>query len=64
MADFNADDFTRLVTLYAPEIVTALAFSPDGSLLAVAAGDKVHVYQVPPQARESRDVAPGASAQK
>ena len=65
MADFNADDFTRLVTLYAPETVTALAFSPDGSLLAVAAGDKVHLFQVPPQARESRSAtpAPGASTQ-
>lgn len=55
MAGITADDFTRLVTLYAPEIVTALAFSPDGSLLAVAAGDKVHVYQVPPEARESKN---------
>ena len=62
MADFNADDFTRLVTLYAPETVTALAFSPDGSLLAVAAGDKIHLFQVPPQARESRNSAPPSVA--
>lgn len=51
MPELNADDFVRLVTLYAPENITAITFSPDGSLLAVAAGDKVHLYQVPPQAR-------------
>ena len=47
MPALTADDFARLVTLYIPEIVTALAFSPDGSLIAVAAADKVHIYQVP-----------------
>ena len=62
MADFNADDFPRLVTLYAPETVTALAFSPDGAMLAVAAGDKVHVFQVPPQAREASNRLPGSGS--
>ena len=47
MAEFTAEDFARLVTLFVPETVTALAFSPDGSLLAVAASDKVHIYRVP-----------------
>lgn len=52
MAELTQDDFARLVTLYVPETVSALAFSPDGSLLAVAAADKVHIYRVPPQAKE------------
>jgi len=52
MADLTQDDFARLVSLYIPETVSAIAFSPDGTLLAVAAADKVHIYQVPPQARE------------
>ncbi len=47
MADFKEDDFKRLVTLYAPEMVSSIAFSPDGTLLAIAAGDKVHLYTVP-----------------
>jgi len=47
MPEFTPDDFPRLVTLFVPETVTALAFSPDGSLLAIAAADKVHVYRVP-----------------
>ncbi len=47
MADIKEDDFKRLVTLYAPEMVSSIAFSPDGSLLAIAAGDKVHLYSVP-----------------
>lgn len=49
MPPLNADDFVRLVTLYVPETVTGLAFSPDGSLIAVAAADKVHIFKVPPQ---------------
>lgn len=57
MPDLNADDFVRLVTLYAPENITAISFSPDGTLLAVAAGDKVHLYHVPPQAREARSTS-------
>ncbi|HZT42732.1 MAG TPA: WD40 repeat domain-containing protein [Chthonomonadaceae bacterium] len=52
MADLTQEDFARLITLYIPESVSALAFSPDGSLLAVAAADKVHIYRVPPQAKE------------
>jgi hypothetical protein len=61
MAELTTDDFTRLVTLYAPETVTALAFSPDGALLAVASGDKVHVYNVPPQVRPfNQPTAPAA----
>lgn len=50
MANLNPDDFTRLATFFVPETITALAFSPDGKLLAVAAADKVHIYRVPPQA--------------
>lgn len=49
MPPLNADDFVRLVTLYVPETVTGLTFSPDGSLIAVASGDKVHIFKVPPQ---------------
>ena len=66
MANITADDFVRLVTLYAPETVTALAFSPDGSLLAVAAGDKVHVFSVPAEARPAQrgpSNSPAASGQ-
>jgi hypothetical protein len=51
MPQLTTDDFVRLVTLYVPETVTALSFSPDGSLIAVAAGDKVHLFIVPPQAK-------------
>ena len=51
MPQLTTDDFVRLVTLYVPETVTALSFSPDGSLIAVAAGDKVHLFKVPPQAK-------------
>lgn len=47
MAEISQDDFVRLVTLSIPETVTALNFSPDGSLLAVAAADKVHLFVVP-----------------
>lgn len=53
MANLTPEDFARLVTLFIPEQVTALAFSPDGKLLAVAAADKVHIYRVPPQASSS-----------
>lgn len=50
MPQLTSDDFVRLVTLYVPETVTALSFSPDGTLIAVAAADKVHIFKVPPQA--------------
>jgi hypothetical protein len=50
MANLTPEDFARLVTFFVPEQVTALAFSPDGKLLAVAAADKVHIYRIPPQA--------------
>ena len=62
MAEFTSDDFARLVTLYAPETVTSVAFSPDGALLAVAAGDKVHVFSVPTQIRPARTAAPANPA--
>lgn len=47
MASLRAEDFARLVTLSIPSAVTALAFSPDGKMLAVAATDKVHIFLVP-----------------
>ena len=49
MPQLTSDDFVRLVTLYVPEAVTSLSFSPDGTLLAVAAADKVHIFKVPAQ---------------
>lgn len=61
MANLTADDFVRLVTLFVPEQVTALAFSPDGKLLAVAAADKVHVYSVPPQASANSSTSSSGS---
>jgi hypothetical protein len=47
MAQLKPEDILRIVTFHAPEQVTALAFSPDGKMLAVAAADKVHIYQIP-----------------
>ena len=47
MAEMKAEDFVRLVTLSIPAQITALAFTEDGKLLAVAAADKVHIYRVP-----------------
>jgi hypothetical protein len=61
MANLTADDFARLVTFFVPEQVTALAFSPDGKLLAVAAADKVHIYRVPPQASTISATPPSGS---
>lgn len=51
MPNIKSEDFVRLATIFVPETANAVAFSPDGSLLAVAAADKVFVFQVPPQAR-------------
>ncbi len=53
MPDIKAEDFTRVATLFVPETAHALAFSPDGSLLAVGAGDKVHIFRVPRPKQES-----------
>jgi hypothetical protein len=53
MADLKPEDFARLVTLSIPSPVTALAFSNDGTLLAVAAADKVHIFQVPQKRSET-----------
>lgn len=51
MDTLHCDDFVRLATLEIPDTVTAIAFSPDGSMLAVASEDNVHIYQVPMQVR-------------
>jgi hypothetical protein len=48
MPQLKPEDIQRIVTFYAPEQVTALAFSPDGKMLAVATADKVHLFQIPP----------------
>ncbi len=53
MPPLNPDDFIRLVSFFVPETISAITFSPDGSLLAVAAGDKVHLYRIPEAARTS-----------
>lgn len=47
MPDFKPDDFVRITTLYIPEAVSALAISPGGEYMAVAAGDKLHIHGVP-----------------
>lgn len=47
MPELNPDDFARISTLFVPETITALAISPDGKHLAVAAGDKVHIHRFP-----------------
>lgn len=51
MATLSPEEFTRLVTLTMPDKVSALVFSPDGKSLAVAAGDKIHLYLIPEKAR-------------
>jgi len=40
-------EFPRLVTLYMPDKVQAIVFSPDGKLLTAAISNKVHIYRVP-----------------
>ena len=40
-------DFPRIVTLYMPDKIQAIVFSPDGKLLTAAIADKVHIYRVP-----------------
>jgi acetyl-CoA carboxylase alpha subunit len=46
MLEVKAENIKRVATLDVPEVVTALAFSPDGGTIAVGSGDKVHFYQV------------------
>ncbi len=60
MPEIKAEDFVRLATLFVPETANAIAFSPDGSLLAVAAADKVFVFKVPEAARTGQrpDLSP------
>ncbi len=48
------DVFLRVSSIDAPDEVNAICFSPDGTLIAVAAGDKVHVYTVPEKFRNSK----------
>ncbi len=55
MPQLKSEDILRLVTFFAPEQVTALAFSPDGKMLAVAAADKVHIYQIPQPSTNSNE---------
>jgi len=50
MPEIKSEDFVRLATLFVPETANAIAFSPDGTMLAVAAADKVFIFKVPPQA--------------
>ncbi len=47
MAEFRSDQFVRLASLFVPETIEALAFSPDGQYLAIGAGDKLHIHVVP-----------------
>lgn len=47
MAEIKAEDFIRIATLAVPAAISALAFSPDGKILAVASADKVHLYRMP-----------------
>ena len=44
MPELKLDNLKRVGTLDVPEVVTALAFSPDGTIIAVGTGDKVHFY--------------------
>ncbi|GEM_PF-2480369 len=63
MPEIKSEDFVRLATLFVPETAQAIAFSPDGTLLAVAAADKVFIFQVPPQARSASAPAGDKSGQ-
>ena len=60
MPEIKAEEFVRLATLFVPETAQAIAFSPDGALLAVAAADKVFIFQVPAKARPGSDSSSGA----
>lgn len=46
MREIKADDFARIATLYVPESVTALAIAPGGDILAIGAGDKLHIHSI------------------
>ena len=43
----NSDDVSRAVTLFAPDTVSGMAISQDCTILAVAAGDKLHLHSIP-----------------
>jgi hypothetical protein len=47
MAELKPDDFVRVSTLFAPDVVTSLAISPKGDYIAIAAGDKLHIHGIP-----------------
>jgi hypothetical protein len=56
------EEFERVATLFVPERAQAIAFSPDGRLLAVAAADKVHIFRVPSRLERPDDDGTRGSA--
>ena len=54
MAIVKPEDFKRLISIDIPATAQALAFSPDGKLIAIAAGEKVHIYEIPKELQEEK----------